>query len=382
MLTRRILLGAGAGTLAAAALGAAARAAHTGLLPQLDEPQALWRHWRTLPGPSAVVAAGVLAANPHNSQPWRFRLDGPAIELKLDERRGLGPVDPFLRQMWLGTGCALENMVVGAAGLGRPVQAITVAKGALAARLVPGAAAAARPELLDHISRRHTNRGPYLRDVPVPRPILDQLAALTSHAATRVELFGRDEPRGRDLAASLVDATSALTADTTFMRASDAWFRQTPREEAQHRDGTSLRCAGLPAWKRTLAALGPRTGERANHEAWLDLTRRQHLGTTAVLGAISVRDVGDREQLLEAGRLWQRIQLAATAHGLGFQPLDHLLELADRERQLGVTPTAEPRLSRLTEAGWRPALTFRLGWPALEAPASGRRALPSFLEPV
>ena len=382
MLTRRALLGAGAGTLAAAAAGAAARAAQTGLLPPLDEPQALWRHWRTLPGPSAVVAAGVLAANPHNSQPWRFRLDGSAIELALDERRALGPVDPFLRQMWLGTGCALENMVVGAAGLGRPVEVVTVARGALAARLVPGSATGGRPELLDRISRRHTNRGPYLRDVPVPRPLLDQLTALTSHAATRVELFGSDEPRGRDFAASIVDATRALIADTTFMRASDAWFRQTPSEEAQHSDGTSLRCAGLPAWKRTLATLGPRTGERASHEAWLDLTRRQHLGTAANLGVISARDAGDRAQLLEAGRLWQRLQLAATSHGLGFQPLDQLLELADRERQLGVAPTAELRLARLTEPGWLPVMTFRLGWPARAAPASARRALPSFLAPA
>jgi hypothetical protein len=258
------------------------------------------------------------------------------------------------------------------------MKVVTVAQGTIAARLVPGESTTARPELLERISRRHTNRGPYLRDVPLPRPLVAELTALTTHPTTHIDLLERDETRGLDLAASLVDATRALIADTTFMRASDGWFRQTPREEAQHRDGTSLRCAGLPGWKSTVAALGPRTDVRSSHEAWLDLTRRQHCGTTPVFGVISVRDSGDREQLLEAGRLWQRVQLSATAHGLGFQPLDQLLELADRERELGVARTAEPRVARLTDANWRPVLTFRLGWPLREAPASARRALPSF----
>lgn len=379
MLTRRMLLGAGVGTLVGAASGIGARAAQTGLVPELDEPRELWKRWRALPWPSSLVAAGVLAANPHNSQPWRFRLHGSVVELDLDKRRALGPVDPFRRQMWLGAGCALENMVVGAAGFGRSVEVMTVAAGTSAAQLVWGEPIAPRPALLDRISRRHTNRGPYLGDKPLPPVLVEELTALASHPATRVELVDRDEPRGRDLAESLVEATRTLIADTTFMQASDAWFRQTPREEAQHRDGTSLRCAGLPRWKVVAAALGPRTDERTSHAAWLDLTRRQHCGTAAKFGIISVRDSADRAQLLEAGRLWQRFQLAATAHGLGFQPLDQLLELADRERELGIAPTAEPRLRRLTGASWRPVMTFRLGWPLREAPASARRELPSFL---
>lgn len=377
--TRRAFLRGGGAALAAAAVGIGARTWQTAVLPGVDEPCALWTEWPKLPWPSSMIAAGVLAASPHNSQPWRFHPHGPAIDLRIDERRALGPVDPFLRQMWLGAGCALENMVAAGLALGRALGVTLLPDPITAARLLPGKATAARPELIEVISRRHTNRGPYHRDRPVPRALTDALVALSSHPATRLDLFARDEPPGIDFAADIVDATRALIADTTLIRASDAWFRHTPREEAEHRDGPSLRCAGLPAWKRLLATLGPRTDERAAHEGWLALTEQQHCGTAASFGAISVRDAADRAQLLEAGRLWQRIQLLATAHGLGFQPLDQLLELADRERELGLRPDAEPRLARLTDASFRPVMTFRLGWPQRSAPASARRGLPSFL---
>src|SRR6185295_2973517 len=33
-----------------------------------------WRVWRHDPGPLGAVAAAILAANPHNSQPWLFRV--------------------------------------------------------------------------------------------------------------------------------------------------------------------------------------------------------------------------------------------------------------------------------------------------------------------
>jgi hypothetical protein len=379
MVTRRALLRGGGGLLAAAAGGVAARSWQTGLLPMADDPRALWRQWRTLPWPTSLIAAGVLASNPHNTQPWLFRPSGEDIALEIDQRQALGPVDPFLRQMWLAAGCAVENMAAAAAGLGHLLEVITVAATTVAARLSRGPAAAARPEVLDRISRRHTNRGPYHRDQPVPRSFVDELHALASDPAARIDLFDRNEPRGRDFADATVDATRSLIADAAFMQASDVWFRQTPRQEEQHRDGPSLRCSGLPAWKRVLATLGPRLGDRASHEAWLALTAQQHCATAPAFGAISVRDPADHRQLLEAGRLWQRLQLAATALGLGFQPLDQLLELADRERQLGLPATAEPRLIRLAEPGWHPILTFRLGWPLGLAPASARRALAGFV---
>jgi nitroreductase len=373
VLTRKAFIISSGGVVLGGA--AAGRAWQTGLIGAGDEARALWRDWRALPPPMSLVAAGVLAASPHNSQPWLFHVRGETIDLTLDERRTLGPVDPFARQMWLGAGCAVENMVAAGAGIGRVVE---VAGGENATRLTLGGSTAARPELLEHISRRHTNRALYHRDRPLDAALKGELTALASDAA-RLDLFDRQDARGRDFEAHTVEATRALITDGDFMRASDSWFRATVREEKQHRDGPSLRCSGLPRWKWVASGLAPRLGDAAQHKGWLQLTAEIHCASAPTFGAISVRAATDHKQLLEAGRLWQRLQLAATARGLGFQPLDQLLELADRDRQLHREGTSEHRLATLTEAGWHPVLTFRIGWPRAPAPASARRPLPSFL---
>ncbi len=65
-------------------------------------------------GPVNLVRAAILAANPHNSQPWLFHVTRTQIDLYADLQRNIGTVDPFLREMHLGLGCALENLLVAA----------------------------------------------------------------------------------------------------------------------------------------------------------------------------------------------------------------------------------------------------------------------------
>ena len=70
-----------------------------------------WRDWRRgrHQGSLGLVAAAILASNPHNSQPWLFRVGERHVELFADPSRHLGTIDPFRREMHLGLGCALES---------------------------------------------------------------------------------------------------------------------------------------------------------------------------------------------------------------------------------------------------------------------------------
>ncbi len=81
-------------------------------------PYDAWSHWRDDPGPLGTVAAAILAANPHNIQPWLFHVTETAVDLFTDPSRGIASLDPFDRERQVGLGCALENLVLAAGARG------------------------------------------------------------------------------------------------------------------------------------------------------------------------------------------------------------------------------------------------------------------------
>ena len=98
-----------------------------------ETPYQPWTSWNDpslRDTPFALVAAAVLAANPHDTQPWLFRVADNSIEVYADASRNLGAMDPFLREMHLGLGCAIENMTLAAAPNGYSVH-VEIAPGAL-----------------------------------------------------------------------------------------------------------------------------------------------------------------------------------------------------------------------------------------------------------
>lgn len=122
-----------------------------------------WSSWRETPGPLGVVAAGILAANPHNTQPWTFRVTSSGIDVHVDRARRVVALDPFERETNVGLGCAIENMTVAAQVRGLRSSVTLLPDGETGDRVAHVALAAGAPEptaLFDAIGRRHSNRGP------------------------------------------------------------------------------------------------------------------------------------------------------------------------------------------------------------------------------
>ncbi len=121
--------------------------------------------------PLALVRAAILAASPHNTQPWLFKINDSSIELHIDTQRNVGALDPYLREEHIGIGCALENLMLAAPANGYSATAALL-PGKLGpipiepepqlfvrVNLAPGKRE--ENELYNAIPRRHTNRGPY-----------------------------------------------------------------------------------------------------------------------------------------------------------------------------------------------------------------------------
>jgi len=351
-----------------------------------------WKDWRTdaREGSLALVRAALLASNPHNTQPWLFKLTPAKVELHADSARNLGSFDPYLREMHIGLGCAVENMLLAAAANGYRAQAVVVpgslasmpsaSAPVLAARidLAPG-----RPEansLYEAIAWRHTDRGPYRSDRALAPEALTSLVRMADgDSELKLHLYTSPEDKLK-FGAAVVQATEAIIADATMVQDSERWFRHRWDDVQHMRDGITLDAAGLPAALTALAKMMPPPSAQTNHRYWLDATRDVHVKTAQLFGLIAVRDRYDREQTLRAGRLWQRMHLWATTQGIAMQPLNQPVEMVDRERQLGKPAQADRTLAQFTaDEAWKPTFAFRAGYPTRQAPASPRRAVQQVL---
>ena len=385
MIGRRSLVGGGALAVALAGLGYRAwdRGVGAAGAGSAYEP---WRTWEGGPedGLLRPLRAAILAANPHDTQPWVFAVGPQAIEVFADRSRNLGSFDPFRREMHLGLGAAIENLALAARAYGLAA-AVEPTEGALtlspddapfrAARLVLRPGPSAHDELFAAIPLRHTNRGPYRPDQPIGPDRLRRLADLATSGDVRIAFVTEDAAR-RDLGALIVEATGRIVDDPGMSADSARWFRAGAREIAAHRDGVTLDAAGLSPPMTAFAKLLPDMGAQSNDQYWLGMTRDVQVPTAPALGALFVRDRLDMAGAIAAGRAWQRLHLAATAAGLAAQPMNQPVERADRDRALGRPDEFGRELAKFSpEPGWEATFVFRLGVPERPAPPSPRRAL-------
>lgn len=380
--TRRFVI-AGAGAAVLGALGY--RAWDRGVFEVGQGPAFKpWDEWRGRAdeGPRQPLHAAILAANPHDTQPWLFAAHGASIAVLADRKRNLGSFDPFRREMHLGVGCAIENLMRAAAVQGYSMNVI-VSGGRLdpsppdaplrAAHLWLDAAETARDPLFEAIPHRHTNRGAY-EERPIAETDLRKLEALVSDKEVRVVFLTDAKARG-EMASMIVEATQRIIADPQMSGDSARWFRTGRREVDAHRDGIGIDSSGVSRLVAAGAKLMPDQSAASADGYWLNMTRDVQTHAP-VLGMILVRDRLAMASAVAAGRAWQRLHLAATTMGIAAQPLNQPVEMVDRNQQLGRDDHFGNGLQSLAHlVAWEATFVFRLGYAKEPAMPSPRRPL-------
>jgi hypothetical protein len=169
---------------------------------------------RSARGVRLAGTRGVLAANPHNSQPWRFACDN-IIDV-FATGRNIGAIDPYRRELHLSVGCALENLVLAAEPYGYAADVALLpdqANPAHVARVTLAAATARESPLFDAIPLRHTDRGPYDIARKVAPEALSRLAGLGSDLSQVMVLWFTTEPDRQRVGELIVAATEAIVTD-------------------------------------------------------------------------------------------------------------------------------------------------------------------------
>ena len=106
------------------------------------------------------------------------------------------------------------------------------------------------------------------------------------------------------------------------------------------------------------------------------MAKDTYIATALAFGIIAVHDVFENSQRLQGGMFYQRMHLWATSNGLAMQPMNQMTERADREMSLGIEQTFGNALRELiANPNWQALMTFRIGYPTVEALSSPRRSI-------
>jgi hypothetical protein len=139
----------------------------------------------------------------------------------------------------------------------------------------------------------------------------------------------------------------------------------------------------MPQWRTRVALSLPESWLGDFGQMWLEATEKQHCVTAPRFGLIAVRNRDDRAQLLEAGRLWQRLHLEATLQGVAMHPLNQMMENTDHDCFAGQIGEMESRLARIVnDSGLQAVFGFRCGYANQPGEPAPRRGVNEVVEAV
>lgn len=307
-----------------------------------------------------LVRYSTLAANSHNTQPWRFTLADNSISIAPDFSRRTPNVDPDDHHLFVSLGAATENIVQAAPILGLVAEPRFEPHGDGSVVIALRAGSPLTSSMAAAIPKRQCTWSLYDgRAVP---PIDIEKLATAAAAADGIEVkFITDRPGIDAVGALIIEGDTAQMTDPAYLDELKHWLRFSYADAARSGDGLFSAATGNPVLPSMLgAALFPlvATADSENKKYLAQLASSSGL-------AIFISEHSDKAHWVAAGRAYQRFALQATALGIKHAFLNQAVEVAAVRRRLA---------AHLSLGDRRPDLIVRLGYADL-MPWSMRRPL-------
>ena len=296
-----------------------------------------------------------LAANSHNTQPWRFSLDGGRVAILPDHARATPIVDPDDHHLYASLGCAAENLALAAGAAGAATEISFAGEGRVEIDLAE--APPRRDDMFEAILERQSTRADY-DGRAVPASDLEAIAEAAKVTGCELVLV-TDRERIEQVLELLVAASTSQIASKAYVEELRTWMRFNATQAIHTGDGLYTACTGnptLPPWLGQ-ALFGLFLSAKSEN----DKLARQIRSSAGLAVIVSEHD--DRAHWVRAGRACQRFALKSTALGLRHAFVNQAVEVADTRRQLA---------NLLGLGDRRPDLLLRFGY-APPMPRSLRR---------
>lgn len=266
-----------------------------------------------------VVDCASLAPSVHNTQPWRFHLDGDRIEVWADRERALAYLDPTGRQLHVSCGAAIEFARLAVRDLGQHCDVSVLPDAGDSELLAVLTVGDAQPPsdteraLAEAMPRRYTDRSPY-DGTPVPAELLTDARTVATDLGVWVRVV-TDPAERTTLASILTDAEAAEAADPEYAAELAAWTRDTGGKEGIPAEATGR---DWPAGVVDDMPLRDFTGHAMHPHPGADDSPPVVVRDTLVLLGTESDTPAD---WVQTGRALAGLLLRAAAAGVSSQPL-------------------------------------------------------------
>jgi hypothetical protein len=290
-----------------------------------------------------LVRCATLAANGHNTQPWRFELSPGRISIQPDFSRRTPVVDPDDHHVWVSLGCATENMVIAAAALGKHAD---VQFGPHEIRVTLSNGPPVPSPLVNAIFQRQCTRGYY-----DGRPLSDDVLKDLERAADRIGvrlLLVTERARLEGVIEYVTQANSAQMRDPAFVAELKHWIRFDDSQAVFTGDGLAARSSGNPTSPPWIG--GPLFRLFFREKSENERYAKQLRSSAAV--AVFAGAHSEPASWFDVGRAYEHFALAATTLGVRTAFINQPIE---------VPAVRSPFAEWLGIGSQRPDLLVRLG---------------------
>lgn len=296
--------------------------------PWLDYDKQVGRTWGNRVGSeplSGLVHYATMAANGHNTQPWKFAIKENAIEIHPDYSRRLPVVDPQDRELWISLGCSLENLLIAAHAAGYTTEVTYPER----AELIQVQLKAGSPQvspLINAIPLRQNTRSAYDGRL-VKTEALDQLQNLQLEPG--VVLHFATNPAAMETILEYINLGNlAQYADPAFVEELITWLRFNKKEALSSSDGLYSICSGNPQVPRFIGQMFV-SGTTPQQQADTDAAKLRSSPAAVVVAS----EADDRVSWVRTGQVYERLALQMTSMDIKSAFLNQPIEVSDIRKQ-------------------------------------------------
>lgn len=304
-----------------------------------------------------LLRYAILAPSGHNSQPWKFIIEGKKLKVLADMEQARAEVDPENRELFISVGCAIANIEIAAKHFKlqwkekwwpkkEEPNLVLEIEFSQNRKVYPDVS-----PLFEAITRRSTYRGEFEAGKDVDRETLKNGDRQLRSKIAKLRWIERKEEKEK--VGALVESAQKvwfrsrkLTEELVF------WLRRDIDQiEKKAKSGVIM----LNNFNKRLAQFAGDEFKEVDQRAERD---KEWLLKSPVVGVLMTENDGGKNWV-ETGRKYQYLALWATSLGMQMGFFNSVVELPRKRAQLALA---------LDETKW-PQLLFRIGY--------GKRGPPS-----